>query len=217
MATVKSASTTTSTINPAAAAVGANDDTPVSIAATTVEILCTVAYPQIATPDEKSGKFNLMAIVSEEQSQQALVDLVGNAAEAMFKNREFTGSMHNPLRDADEKNDAGEFTFKHPAFRSAGMVARLKTGFAPKCVWGPNETEIDASEIKGGDECVIEVSAYGFDKKGKGVALSLGRIWLINKGKATIERGSGGNNVQRLDRSNLRFTQVETNDAVEAV
>jgi hypothetical protein len=38
------------------------------------------------------------------------------------------------------------------------------------------------------------------------VGLSLGRIWLIKKGETKIERGSGaGANVQRIDRSRLRF------------
>ena len=106
-----------------------------------------------------------------------------------------------------KKNHAGEFAFKHPAFRvPGGMVIRAKTGFVPECVWGPNETPIGAEEITGGDTVVVQISAYGYANQSQGVALSLGRVWLIEKGQTRIERGTGaGVNVKRIDRSRLRF------------
>jgi len=152
-------------------------------------------------------KYNALLLIKDPEDQKALVDLVSFACEETFRSSELPHGAHNPLRDANERNHAGEYAFKHPAFRVPGaLVVRAKTGFPPVCVWGPNETEIASDEISGGDEVVVQLSAYGFSNKSQGVALSLGRVWLIAKGTAKIERGQGsGTNLRRIDRSRLRF------------
>ena len=173
-----------------------------------VEILGVLAYPSIVTPDEKSGgKYNTLLLITDPDDQKKLEDLVTAACMETFRTPKLPPGAHNPLRDANEKNHAGEFAFKHPAFRvPGGMVIRAKTAYQPQCVWGPNEVDIEPSEINGGDQVVVQISAYGYSNQSQGVGLSLGRIWLIKKGDVRIERGSGaGANVQRIDRSRLRF------------
>jgi hypothetical protein len=177
-------------------------------APTPVEVLGVLAYPSIVTPDDKSGgKYNTLVLITDAEDQKKLGQLVSAACVETFRSPKLPAGAHNPLRDANEKNHAGEFAFKHPSFRvPGGMVIRAKTAYQPTCVWGPNETEIDPSEISGGDQVVVQISAYGYSNQSQGVGLSLGRIWLIKKGETKIERGSGaGANVQRIDRSRLRF------------
>lgn len=173
-----------------------------------VEVLGVLAYPSIAQPDPKSGdKYNTLVLITDPEDQQKLEDLVASACEQTFRSPQLPPGAHNPLRDANEKNHAGEFAFKHPSFRvPGGMVIRAKTAYQPQCVWGPDEVEIDASEVHGGDKVVVQISAYGYSNQSQGVGLSLGRIWLVKKGDTKIERGSGATaNVRRIDRSRLRF------------
>jgi hypothetical protein len=172
------------------------------------EVKAIIAYPSLSTPDPKSGdKYTALLLIKDPEDQQALIDLVGDACAQTFRSRELPPGAHNPLRDSNERNLAGEFAFKHPVFRTpSGMVVRAKTGYPPVCVWGPNESEIASDEINGGDEVVVQLSAYGYSNQSQGVGLSLGRVWLIEKGITKIERGSGATaNVRRIDRSRLRF------------
>jgi hypothetical protein len=180
-----------------------------------VELLGTLAYPCFQEVDEQSGKYScLLAIEKDSDSAQDLFDLVGDAAEYQFGERELDDSQHNPLRSSDEKNRAGEYTFKHPFFRTGDFwVVRLKTGFAPSIVWGPNETPTTADQVNGGDLVIIETGAYGYANQSSGVALSLGRVHLISKGDHKIERGTGSSNVRRIDRSGLRFTNTTSDEA----
>ena len=201
-------SVSSSTNRAAAPAVVAS---PAATKSGVIEIMGTLAYPSLVTPDPKSGdKFNTLVLVTDAESQQALRDLVADTSEQTFRKRELPLGAHNPLRDANERTPSGEMAFKHPAFRvEDGMVFRAKTGYQPECVWGPNETPIDPSEIHGGDQVVVQVSAYGYSNQSSGVALSLNRVWLIEKGVIRIERGTGaGANVRRIDRSRLRFGDV---------
>jgi hypothetical protein len=179
-----------------------------AVALAPVEVLGVLAYPSIVEPDPQSGnKFNTLVLITDPEDQQKLEELVAAACEQTFRSPKLPPGAHNPLRDANEKNHAGEYAFKHPSFRVAGgMVVRAKTAYQPQCVWGPEETEIDASEIHGGDKVAVQISAYGYSNQSQGVGLSLGRIWLIKKGETKIERGSGaGANIKRIDRSRLRF------------
>ncbi len=173
-----------------------------------VEVLGVLGYPSLVTPDERSGgKYNTLVLITDPDDQKKLEELVSAACMETFRSPQLPPGAHNPLRDSNEKNHAGEFAFKHPAFRvPGGMVVRAKTAYQPKCVAGEQEEEIDPSEINGGDQVVVQLSAYGYSNQSQGVGLSLGRIWLVKKGETKIERGSGaGANVQRIDRSRLRF------------
>jgi hypothetical protein len=175
-----------------------------------IEIEALIAYPSLVSPDPKSGdKFNALFLVTDPDSQQALRDLVAETSELTFRNSQLPPGAHNPLRDSNERTPSGEYAFKHPKFRvEGGLVFRAKTAYQPECVWGPNETPIEPAEITGGDEVVVQVSAYGYANQSSGVALSLGRVWLIRKGDEKIERGTGSAaNVRRLDRSRLRFSE----------
>lgn len=175
-----------------------------------IEVLATICYPSLVEPDPKSGdKFNALLLVTDPPSLQALEDLVGDASDQTFRSRQLPAGAHNPLRDANEKTVSGELAFKHPVFRvPEGKVVRVKSGFAPTCVWGPRQESIEASQIRGGDQVVVEVVAYGYNNQSAGVGLSFNRVWLVSKGDVTVERGSsGGANVRRLDRSNLRFDE----------
>ena len=181
---------------------------PVKLIPSAIEVQGTIAYPCLSTPDPKAGdKYTCLLLIDSPQDQEALLELVGATSEQTFRSAELPAGAHNPLRESNEKNHAGEFAIKHPAFRvPGGMVIRAKTGFVPECVWGPNETPIGAEEITGGDTVVVQISAYGYANQSQGVALSLGRVWLIEKGQTKIERGTGaGVNVKRIDRSRLRF------------
>jgi hypothetical protein len=173
-----------------------------------VEILGVICYPSLVEPDPKSGdKYNALILITDPMSQQALRDLVATASEQTFRTPELPRGAHNPLRSVDERTPAGELAFKHPVFRVPnGMVVRVKTGYQPTCVWGPQETPIEPGEIRGGDHVVVEVAAYGYANQSSGVGLSLNRVWLIRKGEVAVERGSSAAaNVRRLNRSNLRF------------
>jgi hypothetical protein len=186
--------------------------------AAVIEVKGILAYPSLATPDPKSGdKYSTLLLVTDPEDQQALIDLVQVTTEQTFRSEELPAGAHNPLRESNEKNHAGEFAFKHPAFRVAdGMVIRAKTSYMPRCVAGEAEVEVDPSEIAGGDLVVVQISAYGYSNQSQGVALSLGRVWLIEKGQNKIERGSsaGAGNVKRIDRSRLRFSsEVESGAA----
>lgn len=175
-------------------------------AASVVEVRGTIAYPSLVEPDERSGKFNCLLLIEKgSASEEAINDLVDAAAKDEFGDKGIPAGGFNPIRDSNEKKPDGEFAFKHPAFRDDCIVVRLKTGFDPVCVWGPNETPCDAEEIHGGDDVIIEVSAYAYNNQSAGVGLSLGRIWRLRAGEQRIERGSGSANVKRLDRSGLKF------------
>lgn len=204
MATFKS-SLTPATKKPVAKAVEGSTGAKLAGA----EITCIIAYPNLVEKDPQSDKFAALMLVTDPESQQTLRDLVEQSCMETFRSPELPPGAHDPLRDPNERNPAGELAFKHPAFRvDDGLVIRAKTGYQPTCVWGPSETVIDASEINGGDECVVQVSTYGYNNQSKGVAFSLGRIWLINKGDQKIERGTGASaNVRKIDRSRLRFTE----------
>jgi len=179
------------------------------------EINCTLAYPSLVEKDPQSDKYAVLLLVTDPDSQQTVMDMVGDSCFETFRTRDLPAGAHNPLRESNERNAAGELAFKHPAFRvEGGLVIRAKTGYAPTCVWGPNETPIDASEITGGDICVVQISTYGYSNQSKGVAFSLGRVWLISKGTQKIERGTGANtNVKRIDRSRLRFAEGDVQEA----
>jgi hypothetical protein len=184
-----------------------------------IEILGTICYPSLVEPDPKSGdKYNALILVTDPASQQALIDLVGDAAEQTFRTRELPPGAHNPLRSADERAVSGEPAFKNPVFRvENGMVIRVKTGFQPTCVWGPQQTPIEPDQIRGGDHVVIETAAYGYNNQSSGVGLSLNRVWLVRKGEMSVERGSSASaNVRRLDRSNLRFGDMPGHGESEA-
>lgn len=211
MANFKS-SLTPATKQPVAKAV--EDSLPAKF--TVAEINCVIAYPNLVEKDPQSDKYAALLLVTDPESKQTLIDMVAESCFETFRTRDLPSGAHNPLRDANERNAAGELAFKHPAFRvDDAMVIRAKTGYAPTCVWGPNETPIDAAEISGGDSCVVQVSTYGYSNQSKGVAFSLGRTWLIQKGAQKIERGAGaGMNVKRIDRSRLRFN--EGGEALEA-
>ena len=172
-----------------------------------IEVLGTLAYPSIVTPDPQSNKYSVLLLITEQEDQDRLRELLQTVTEQTFRSNKLPPGAHNPLRSADERSPSGEFAFKHPAFRVPGaMVIRAKSGYQPQCVWGPNETSIDASEIHGGDRVVLQLSGYGYSNQSTGIGLSLGRIWLLEKGETKIERGSGATaNVQRIDRSRLRF------------
>jgi hypothetical protein len=194
-----------SSVKPAAAAVAqemSNDD------ATTIEVIATIAYPEISTPNEQSGKFQALLLVKDQESIDGLVSIRDKSHREKFPNAKgYDSSFHDPIRDANEMTGAGEYAFRNKEFRVEGaVVIRPKTGFAPTCVWGPNQAPIDASEIHGGDEVVCEISAYSYSNQSRGTAFSLGKIWLIRKGTVRIERGAGGaSNVKRIDTSRLKF------------
>jgi hypothetical protein len=182
--------------------------TPAAKAAA-IEIQATIAYPSIVSPDPRSGdKYNGLFLVTDPDSQEALRALVAEASELTFRTPQLPPGAHNPLRDSNERLPSGEFAFKHPAFRvEGGLVIRAKTGYQPETVAGPNEMPVDPAEINGGDLVVAQIGAYGYQNQSTGVALSLGRIWQIGKGKDRIERGAGSAaNVRRIDRSRLRFS-----------
>lgn len=176
-----------------------------------VAVFGLVAYPSLTQPSEASGKYDTLFIVDPTDPTYAdLEALVGDLAEDLCGSRELPPRYHNPLRDGDEKKPDGSWTFKHDAFRGKAVV-RLKSAFQPKCYFGPRQTPCDAAEIKGGDECVIEITGFNFNNQSAGVALSLGPVWQINPGSVSIERGgSGGTSFANIDSSRFQFRGAES-------
>lgn len=171
-----------------------------------VAVVGTLAYPSISEPDE-NGKYSTLLIVDpKEETLHELIELVEDHAEALTGKRQLTGRHFDPIRDGDEPSKSGEgFAFKHPAFRGKTVV-RLKSNFAPKTVHGPRREPIAATEIHGGDEVAVGVSAYSYNNQSSGVALSLGAIWLTRPGDERIERGGAvGSSFGKIDASRLRF------------
>jgi hypothetical protein len=198
-----------------AAAVSAKAEIP-TVKNSGAEVRAIACYPCLETPDERSGgKFNSLFLIRDPEDQEVVAEMVADSSEETFRTRTLPPGAHNPLRDCDEKTPSGEYAFKHPIFRTpGGIVLRAKTSYQPQCVWGPNEVEISPSEIHGGDEVIVTLSTYAYNNQSAGVAFSLGRIWLISKGEVRVERGSGaGANVRRIDRSRIRFTDPQTDEA----
>lgn len=183
-----------------------------------VEVLATIGYPELVlSPASADNKRVALFLVTDPDSQQALIDLVADTSEAEFRSRDLPPGAHNPLRDSNERKASGEYAFRHPAFRvEGGLVFRGKTGFEVPCVWGPSELPIEASEVQGGDLVAVQVSSYAFDNQSKGIGLSMSRIWLLEKGRTKIERGTSQANVRRIDRSRLRFGDSGDAQAVAA-
>ena len=184
-----------------------------------IEVLARIAYPEIKEPSaEAGGKYVALFLVEDAASREALEELVGDLSLATFRSRDLPPGAHDPLRDANERKPSGEYAFRHPAFRvDNGLVFRAKTGYQPACVWGPNETPIDAGEIQGGDEVLVQVSGYAYSNQSRGVGLSMGRVWLLRKGDVRIERGTGSQAaVRRIDRSRLQFGDAAPASAVTA-
>jgi hypothetical protein len=184
-----------------------------------IEVLARIAYPEIKEPSpEAGGKHVALFLVEDAASREALEELVGDLSEATFRSRDLPAGAHNPLRDANERKPSGEYAFRHPAFRvNDGIVFRAKTAYQPACVWGPNEVPIDAGEIQGGDEVLVQISGYGYANQSRGVGLSMGRVWLVRKGDVRIERGTGSQAaVRRIDRSRLQFGEGAPASAVTA-
>jgi hypothetical protein len=178
-----------------------------------IEIRAVIAYPSLVEPDANAGgKYGALFLITEVDDQTALIELRDKVIQQTFRSHQLPAGAHDPLRRADERAPNGEYAFKHPAFRvPQAMVIRAKTGYQPKCVWGPAETPTEASEIRGGDHVVVEIGCYGYNNQSRGVGLSLGRIWLIRKGDVRIERGANASAaVRRIDRSRLQFS---ANDA----
>lgn len=173
-----------------------------------IEVRAVIAYPSIVEPDPNAGgKYGALFLISEADDQEALIALRDAVVQQTFRSQQLPAGAHDPLRRADERAPNGEFAFKHPAFRvPQAMVIRAKSAYQPRCVWGPNESPIEPSEINGGDHVVVEIGSYGYNNQSRGVGLSLGRIWLLRKGDVRIERGANASAaVRRIDRSRLQF------------
>ena len=184
-----------------------------------IEVLARIAYPEIKEPSaEAGGKFVALFLVEDAASQEALQELVGDLSLATFRSRDLPPGAHDPLRDANERKPTGEYAFRHPAFLvNNGLVFRAKTAYQPDCVWGPNEVPIEAGEIQGGDEVLVQISGYAYANQSRGVGLSMGRLWLVRKGEMRIERGTGSQAaVRRIDRSRLQFGDAAPASAITA-
>lgn len=174
----------------------------------TIVAVGTIAYPSLVEVDEQSGKYaGLFLIDPESESAQLLRDLVVDHSMAVFGKAELPPRAHNPIRSGDEPAASGDgLAFKNDAFRKM-IVIRAKTQFAPACFVGPDREPCDASEIRGGDQVAVEITAYGFNNQSSGVAFSMGAIWKIADGEVRIERGAGGGGggFAKLDTSKLNF------------
>jgi hypothetical protein len=172
-----------------------------------VPVFCTLAYPSLTEPDEQSGKFSVLAILDPaEPTTEDILTLVRAHSIELTGEEELPAGYHNPVRSGDEINPATrKLVFAHAAFRDK-LVVRLKSAYQPKAYFGPQETPCDVSQIRGGDQCVVEISAYGYNNQSRGVALSLGAIWQIAPGAVKIEKGaSSGASFSKVDKSRFTF------------
>ena len=180
----------------------------------TIAVQGVLAYPALTTPDEQSGAYQALIIVDPGSEDFRKIEaLVRANSLEKFKSEDLPPRAFNPIRSGDEPAQRGDgYAFRNEAFRGKAFV-RGKTKFQPTVVWGPDQTPIDPSEVHGGDTVVVELSAYAYDNQSRGVALSLGKIWLIARGTNRIERGaSGGAALSGYDRSKLRFDVPSNGD-----
>lgn len=185
-----------------------------------IQIVCHVGYPEIAEPNE-DGKYSVLALVSDPAQIGAVEDLLKAECQHGFQSDEVPAGAFNPVRSAQEKKPDGEFAFKSGFIneKECAIVLRAKSGFQPKTIFGPNQTPCDAADIRGGDECVIEVSAYSYKNQSTGVAFSLNGIWKINAGNGELERGGSGGAFSGFDSSKLNFRapNISKNDTDAAL
>jgi hypothetical protein len=172
----------------------------------TVVLHATLAYPSFTEPDEQSGKYATLAIIDPNDPTFAeLEELVRDHSIDLCGEETLPARFHNPLRDGDERKDANTFTFKNDAFRGKAVV-RLKSAFQPACFAGEDRHSIEVSEIRGGDEVLVEVTAFNFSNQSSGVALSLGAVWKVADGKTRIEKGAAsGGSFGGVDVSKFKF------------
>ena len=183
------------------------------------EVQAKIAYAaSLIEPDDKTGMRSCLLYITDEESIDAVNRAVAAKCLETFGEEDIPEGGIDPRRDANEADRANNYSFKHPIFREGGMILRAKTKFEVSAVWGPNETEIDVSEITGGDEVVATINLYGYNNQSTGVGVGLNKLWLISKGKVKVERGSGGSgaNVVRIDRSKLKFGGDAAGEGVEA-
>jgi hypothetical protein len=175
----------------------------------------TLAFTSLTEPDQQSGKFSTLLIIDPESKHyQELEALVQDHSIALTGEPDLPARFHNPIREGDEKKSATEYTMKDEAFRGMKFV-RLKSGYMPTLFTGENRVRTDISKAQGGDEVLIEVSAYNFSNQSSGVALSMGAIWLINKGERVIERGgASGSSFSNIDSSRFEFKTAINDDSI---
>ena len=183
-----------------------------------VQVLCKIGYPELAEPNE-DGKYSILCVVSDPDSIQAAEGLVVAESNLGFQSDTLPAGAFNPIRSAQERKPDGEFAFKSPFIneKEGAIVFRAKSGFAPKTFFGRDQLACDPADIRGGDECVVEISGYSYKNQSTGVALSLNAVWQINQGNGELERGGSGNAFANFDASKLQFrTPVLKSDDPDA-
>ena len=171
-----------------------------------IQIPCIIGYPELSAPNE-DGKYSGLFLVDDPDAIQAVERLVAAESKLGFQSDTLPAGAFNPIRSAQERKPDGEFAFKS-AFvheREGAIVFRAKSGYAPKTVCGRDRLTCDPADIRGGDECVVEITGYSYKNQSSGVALSLNGVWLINQGNGELERGGSGNAFANFDASKLKF------------
>lgn len=165
------------------------------------------AWLNIAEPAE-SGKYEGVFAPETPEEAAKLEAVIQEGIEEGFSGKLPKGGFL-PQKDADARREDGSFRYPEH-LRDAPFVFNAKTKYQPKCYWTSRKVECSADEIVGGDDCIIEVTAFSYSNQAKGVGISLNSIWRVRKGdKAIVKGGASGRTFDGLDVSDLVFDDDE--------
>ena len=167
-----------------------------------------IAYPELTHLNERGFYACTFIMQPGTEDLERLKQLLQLNVRETFGGDQMPAGAHNPLRDANERKGDG-YAFKHDGFRvEGGKVFRCKSKFEVQTFATARRTPCNPADIRGGDECVVEVGVYGYNKQSSGVAISLSSVWLINPGTVRIERGgAAGGSFASYDVSKLNFNE----------
>ena len=176
-----------------------------------IQVNGILGYPNISEPDE-NGKYSALFLVKDPVVIAEIKALVKSEAALGFPelNGELPPGAHNPIRSAQERKADGRFAFKSEFINQeeGAIVIRAKSGFAPKTVSGEQQFPCDPADIEGGDEVSAVIRAYAYNNQSSGVAFSLDKVLLVNKGNGELQRGGSGGSFT-FDVSKLNFRKPD--------
>lgn len=181
-----------------------------------VVVSATCAYPEVAELNER-GQYSCLFIVPKDSDDlQPLRQLLRFHIQSKFQQPTLPPGAFDPLRDADEMDQAsGQYKFKPQPFRGGNVVFRAKSRYDVPVFDGEDRQLVhDKRILRGGDPVLVELSAYAYSNQSQGVALSLASIWRIGAGDVLIEKGgSAGSAFAHYDTAKIRFPSAGGNNA----
>lgn len=144
-----------------------------------------IAFPNVFTPQQtdQGPKYNLTILVDKKdaKTKQKLDDLIAAAIAEKWpdaKNR--PAKMLRPLHDADSGEDCDDGKPKAEKYDGfAGhYYASVSSKFQPGILDKKKQPCIDQDAVYGGVWCYIQLNAYAYDNKKRGVSFGLQNVMI---------------------------------------